>query len=773
MISVCLIIGFSLICNSVIWFIQVFSKKNKAVENKTSVLRNTVTALLSVFLSSFFPTIMLAIFRKSIGKNPGTTYGICVLYMAVAIIFVWFYREKVRKTIQFIAIAFILTIMMEFFVFNYNVTFYNWNLKTVTVNLNTAIKNNKISKITDNRVVVEKNGFVEFNDINVKTQNVYIRTEGNDEYVEGCVYAKDEGYAYDYERMTTISFNPGSYQGYNEIYAKAYSSGEIKSLKIDFPESKQEIVIKEVVLNKPILVKWNLFRMILLFFLAILFIIIKRYRLYKIVFDETNFRHRIFMSGTMGFCLVTAFLVCTGISTADKTSFISYPLHMSVSEYQPYIQQFDAYQKGQINLDLKPDKKMNQLDDVYDFSERSSENIGYSWDRAYYEGKYYSYFGIAPLLTIYYPVYFLTGELPSDLLVATVLCLFTIIFIFGAIRELAKTFLQRINLLLYGLVSIAATFGSMIYMVQSATNFYYIAIQSALAFLAGTVYFAFHAYRTKPGWKRIIRLFLTGLFFVFVVLSRPNVALLPLAFLTPIFIAILIDKNKKMANKICDSLCFLIPVFIGTAFIMYYNFIRFDSVTDFGAAYQLTVSDISDNHIRLDYFFDSIYAYFLQSPSTTFKFPWIILYTYDLSTTGRYLFYTINMGVLWIPLNLTPILFFKSISKSNKLKIITYLSVIVAVIMLAFIDFCLGGIHIRYACDISLALCLIGALILLETNPCTQDESAASKKIYRISVLICLVTIFMGTALIFVNENNFVMKNNPDYYIWLENLFRI
>ena len=50
----------------------------------------------------------------------------------------------------------------------------------------------------------------------------------------------------------------------------------------------------------------------------------------------------------------------------------------------------------------------------YDRAARDKAGVWYMWDRALYNGKYYSYFGIAPILTVYYPCQLLTGKLPGD-----------------------------------------------------------------------------------------------------------------------------------------------------------------------------------------------------------------------------------------------------------------------------------------------------------------------------------------------------------------------
>ena len=54
-----------------------------------------------------------------------------------------------------------------------------------------------------------------------------------------------------------------------------------------------------------------------------------------------------------------------------------------------------------------------QLENPYDALNRDSDLINrdedYLWDAAYYNGKFYVYFGILPVLVIFLPFYLITG----------------------------------------------------------------------------------------------------------------------------------------------------------------------------------------------------------------------------------------------------------------------------------------------------------------------------------------------------------------------------
>ena len=128
--------------------------------------------------------------------------------------------------------------------------------------------------------------------------------------------------------------------------------------------------------------------------------------------------------GSVVRCLLFVFVFAKYF--AADTAPVAYPLEGPVENCNPYVQQFDALKKGQAHLDIEPDPKLAKLDNPYDPGQRSK--VSYLWDRAYYDGKYYSNFGIAPVLTVYMPWYLLTGELPGTGSVMTVFLFLAAIF---------------------------------------------------------------------------------------------------------------------------------------------------------------------------------------------------------------------------------------------------------------------------------------------------------------------------------------------------------
>ena len=178
-------------------------------------------------------------------------------------------------------------------------------------------------------------------------------------------------------------------------------------------------------------------------------------------------------------CVSTMFIYCMSYTDIQT---ISYPLNKIMSSYDPYVQQFDAFNKGQLHIDWPVDEKLMELDNPYDPEAR--EGLDYLWDRALYNGKYYSYFGVTPIITVMYPFYLVSGMLPGALLIQLVyLAIFSVVF-----PKLVMILLDRygekvpsVYKVLITYVTYLASFN--LFYGRGKNPFYYISCTAAIAFL--------------------------------------------------------------------------------------------------------------------------------------------------------------------------------------------------------------------------------------------------------------------------------------------------
>ena len=101
-----------------------------------------------------------------------------------------------------------------------------------------------------------------------------------------------------------------------------------------------------------------------------------------------------------------------------------------------------ALSKGEVEIADVPDiSKLEELKNPYDAIERGSleRDVDYVWDAAYYNQKYYVYFGVLTALLIMVPYYLLTKKIISSL---TVVLLFSLLSISMLVLITKKIFMN-------------------------------------------------------------------------------------------------------------------------------------------------------------------------------------------------------------------------------------------------------------------------------------------------------------------------------------------
>ncbi len=430
-------------------------------------------------------------------------------------------------------------------------------------------------------------------------------------------------------------------------------------------------------------------------------------------------RHRRSLAAGVAACVGCTVAVISLCSTGESTQLIEYPLIGGVEAYDPYIQQFDAFMKGQLHLDVVPEEGLLLLDNPYDPSAR--EGIYYLWDRAFFDGKYYSYFGIAPILTVYFPFYFLTGMLPSANFVMSVFGIMTAIFFALAVEEYAVLSGKKKFGYLPAFCAVSGFLSSFaLIILRGNLRFYYIASMAGLAFSAAFIYFMLKAVGSRKSANRIIFFALSGISFGLGFLSRVN-SILPLAAVSGVFVilwAIKRIREKKLSLLIGDAAALGLPVAAALAVSMVYNKMRFGGFFDFGTNYQLTVTDTSLYSVGTFGVVPSFFHYFLQNFRFDASFPFMGFDYVAAKDYGRYVYVDSGLGIFAMPFMIMlfacPVFFRKKdIGTNRKILFATALAMLP---ITAFLDFCLGGVIFRYTADFSLIAAFLASVIALEAS---------------------------------------------------------
>lgn len=437
----------------------------------------------------------------------------------------------------------------------------------------------------------------------------------------------------------------------------------------------------------------------------------------RAAYDAKKLPHRLLALIPVLLTLMTVplFLSCF----ADARDDIPYPLEAGAKYYSPYVQQFDAWQKGRLDLDCEVDERLLELENPYDYQARRDSRASFLWDRAMYEGKYYSYFGIAPIVTVYYPYWLIKGALPGDSTVMAVFLFITALFLPLALFKWAECAERKIPIVPLILAVPALFLSSAVLLVaRGVTHFYYIAVIAGIAFLSAFLFFALSAYTAPKTASKCILWALAGISYAFLFLSRLNMALLTAFLVVPGLWFMILRHNGKWraAHTVIAELASLgAPVAAAVGFSLWYNAARFSGPLDFGTNYQLTIADVSTYRLRISDLPYAVYNYFLAPADTCENYPYIMFTRMGVSPS-HYVYRDANLGLFCFPLTLG-ILAAPAIACSNGVAVrrrVMAGSALSGIIVLAWFDFCKGGVIYRYTADLALVASFLSVAVLLE-----------------------------------------------------------
>jgi len=291
---------------------------------------------------------------------------------------------------------------------------------------------------------------------------------------------------------------------------------------------------------------------------------------------------------------------------------------------------YDNLARGFLNanlyLPIEPDPKLLALPNPYDPSAR--HGIEVPLDLSLYKGKFYMYWGPTPAMILTAVYLFFDGQV-GDLFL-------TFVFVCGIF--LLQTWLLLVIWKYYfgnlpkwilcisiSLIGLAGPLMLLRHNYESAV-IYEAAITSAQFFLMGGLLAAFIALLQTPvsGWKLAI----AGVLWALAIGSRQIVAV-PIGFMCLSLAFWLYKTNDGSFKKIAQILVPLgLPLVLGFACLSWYNWARFDSITETGLYYQLAGLNIRDHYSELFspfYVFQNLQNYLINPIDITSKFPFFFM----------------------------------------------------------------------------------------------------------------------------------------------------
>ncbi len=274
---------------------------------------------------------------------------------------------------------------------------------------------------------------------------------------------------------------------------------------------------------------------------------------------------------------------------------------------------------GHLHLDQEVPAGLLQARNPYD--PKARPGVAVLHDASFYQGKYYIYFGPAPVVTLLLPFSLVTG---SDLPVPYAVWLYSS-FGYAALLGLFF-FLQRRHFPAAGLLTMTAALialggASLVVTLLRRAHIWELSGASGFAFFSATLYClgrALHSSSRATAWAT-----LGGLMLGLAVASRPTYLLCSVLFALPLVLrpGWIAGRNGYTWRALTGA---AIPCTLIVAVLLAYNYARFGSPLEFGLRYQLTsVIESESRHFSLSYVPFNFHVYFLSTLRWIGQFPFV------------------------------------------------------------------------------------------------------------------------------------------------------
>ena len=627
---------------------------------------------------------------------------------------------------------------------------------------------------------------------NTKALKIELQQEKPSTFVTGTLEIEDFGIAPNaYTLADSFQMSTGKH---NTRVLRFESHGTAYKAKLHFNQTGAPFTLKAVTVNPPFALHVNFGMWAILFVASSLIFLVYKKKWYLLNYDRHNLVQNIVFWAVcamlMGFSLYLCFVVYRGHGI--RVPFPS-DLYDRVNG-NPYTEQLKAWKSNSLALLQQPPKELVESANPFSWGERmdlGSKGASIPWDVVLHNNHYYCYFGIVPFLLTYLPFNLLFPHaVPSAILVVTVFAVAIIPSMFALLREVVEFFAIRANYCLFLLAAAAFPFGCLIFYLQSSASLYYMPLLSAILFGILFVYASLKAVRLYTTHSRAgYALFaLAGISLALQCGSRPNACIPVVAFIAPLFIAILFDAKRSILNRVAAASSFLVPAIIGVSGILTYNYLRFKSFFNFGNEEQLTNFDLRFNSKSFDptKIRDIFLNYFLKPFNISENFPYISIPWANNQGYGNSFYTHMIFGLMMIPLFWW--LFTLRRKFMQKIEYIMTVVGLVASFLLLYLNYCLGGNLYRYYCDSIIIFILIAIMSMLHrVKPYSKDldvtceedcaiSEQSSLRLYIPAVLCAAVTIVIVGLLVFSNHTEpaaDIQNVNPDLFLKWSDLFTI
>lgn len=390
-------------------------------------------------------------------------------------------------------------------------------------------------------------------------------------------------------------------------------------------------------------------------------------------------------------------------------------------------------------------------------------------DTSSYNDKIYLYFGITPILLFYLPFNLITNLYLTDRFTTFILSFLSFLLSFFLVYKTTKkykdipSYIKILSIFMLG-------FCNLLPFLIIRSFIYQVAVLTAnILLLSSFCLLSYFTESTNTKHKNIF-IFFISLFLCLAVGARPHYILfIPIFFFFIIYLNYKENGNTKSIFK--TILIFFIPCIVYGTLLALYNYLRFDSIFEFGWKYQL------NNHNQMHYI-PKIKDFIIGLKNNFLLLPNMNEYTFFSLTkaSGHRIGNEYITGVLWTCPIITMLVFLpnflRKIYKENNKNFYLLLVLILTTIISIFVA-CFYGMIIRYIFEFLSLMIIISIIIFLFYINETKDKTLKNFLIY-LFVLIFIYSTFINISLLFCKENfwNFEILANTNYTKIVNFLFR-
>jgi hypothetical protein len=405
------------------------------------------------------------------------------------------------------------------------------------------------------------------------------------------------------------------------------------------------------------------------------------YYLFEYRFDPANRKQNVVYAVTV-FLLMAFSLAC--IYTSSSNSRIGRVLMQGPQPdlYNKHL--VDALIAGRTWIDYGSPEKLLEAERPYDIKWLAENGYEFMLDWSWYKGKYYSYFGVVPAAMLYVPYKLITGDYLSYFAGLSLFALIAVGLMAALWRFCVMKYMPGARFAFYLIAFLALFFASGLFCLLRFPAVYSVVQMSALMFVIAGILLLLKSVEHGDNINKL-KLFFACLCFALAVGCRP----------TMIFASLLVPAALWKYRSWKLLLFAMIPYIMVAVPLCVYNYVRFESIADFGHGKCIAANDLTAYQLlnpigkAIRIIVCSLQYLFLPlTYSLYFPFVDYIPQHYDTEgiRLGSFLYVADGGGIVNFPIVLCLFYLFKNIFRKNNppgFHILPVFLIIAALLMLA------------------------------------------------------------------------------------------